>query len=114
MATNQSARELPNAIGPLAFAIASALAFAMAMSGTGNDALNIVVLLGALASVVLSTRYTVRTYRRLSEHEFKVNHALRWLLTVLALAINGIVCFMLAGSMLLMVGVLLTGRGVVG
>jgi hypothetical protein len=114
MPTTASARELPNAIWPLAFAIVSALALGMAMSGTGNDALDLVVLLAVLTGVMLSTRSTVRTYRRLSEHEFQLAHAPRWLMTVLALAVNGIVCFMVAGSVLLILGVLLTGRGVVG
>ena len=114
MPTTTSARELPNAIWPLAFAIVSALALAMAMSGTGNDVMDIVVLFAVLAGVVLSTRYTVRTYRRLSEHEFQLAHTPRWLLTVLALAVNGIVCFMVAGSVILILGIFITGRGVTG
>lgn len=114
MPTTTSTRELPNAIGPLAFAIVSALGLSAAMSGTGNDVLDIVVLLVVLSSIVLSTRYTVRTYRRLSEHEFQLAHAPRWLMTVLALAINGIVCLMAALPVILLIGVLLTGRGVVG
>ena len=114
MPTPSAARELPNAIGPLAFAIGSAVALAMAMSGTGNDALDIVVLLAVLTGVVLSTRYTVRTYRRLSEHDFQLALTPRWVMTALALLINGFVCFLVGASLILFLGVLITGKGVVG
>ena len=114
MSTATASRELPNAFKPLAFAIVSAIALSGAMSGTGNDALDIVVLLAVLTGVVLSTRYTYRTYRRLSEHDFQLAHMPRWLMTVLALTINGFVCFLVAGSLILFLGVLITGKGVVG
>jgi len=114
MPTTASSRELPNAFGPLAFAIVSVFALSGAMSGTGNKALDIVVVLAVLTGVVLSTRYTIRTYRRLAEHEFQLAHTPRWVMTVLALAINGIVCLMAALPVILLLGVLVTGRGVVG
>jgi tellurite resistance protein TehA-like permease len=114
MPTTRSARKLPNAIWPLACAIVAALALSKAMRGTGNDALDLVLLLAVLTGVVLSTLYTVRTWRRLSEHEFQLAHTPRWLMTVLALAVNGVVCFMVAGSVILILGVFLTGRGVAG
>ena len=114
MPTTPATRELPNAFKPLAFAIVTAIALSGSMSGTGNDVLDIVVLLTALTGVLLSTRYTYRTYRRLSEHEFQLAHTPRWLMTVLALAINGLVCFVLAGSLVVILGILTTGKGMVG
>ena len=114
MPTTSAARELPNAFGPLAFAIASVFALAMSMSGTGNDALDIVVVIAALPGVVLSTRYTVRTYRKISEHDFQLAHVPRWLMTALALLLNGLTCFVVAGYAIVILGVLLTGKGMVG
>jgi len=114
MPTTPAARELPNAFGPLAFAIAAEIALAMSMSGTGNDALDIVVVLAVLTGIVLSTRYTVRTYRKLSAHDFQLAHVPRWLMTAVALLLNGLACFVIAGYALVVLGVLLTGKGVVG
>ena len=112
--TTPAARQLPNTIGPLAFAIVSAVALARAMSGTGNDVLDIVVLLTVLAAIAFSTRYTVRTLRRLSDHDFQLAHMPRWLMAAVALLINGLVCFLVAGSLILFLGVMITGKGVVG
>ena len=114
MPTTSSARELPNAIWPLVFAIVSVFAVAGAMSGTGNDVLDAVVVLGVLAGAVLSTRYSVRTWRKLNEHEFKLAHTPRLLMVALAVGINGFVCLLLAFPVILLLGVLITGKGVVG
>ena len=112
MTTTPSARELPNAIKPLAFAIVSGVALTFAMSGTGNDVQNAVVILTVLAGVVLSTRYTYRTYRGLSEHEFQLSHTPGWLMIALALAINGFTCFLTAFPVILLMGMLLGGKGI--
>ncbi len=104
----------PNAIAPLAFAIASGLGVAGGMSGTGNEAMDIAILLAVLAGVVFSTRYSLRTWRKLNDQDFKMANTPRLLVSALALGINGLVCFMLATMMILFLGVLLTGKGVVG
>jgi hypothetical protein len=56
MPTITADRQLPNAVGPLAFAIASAVGLAMAMSGTGNDVLDGIVLLAVVTGIGFSTR----------------------------------------------------------
>ena len=112
MPTTPSTRELPNAIRPLAFAIVSGIGLSFAMSGTGNDFLDAIVVLTVLIGVVLSTRYTYRTYRRLSEHEFQLAHTPRWLMIVLALAINGFTCFLTVFPVILLIGMLLGGKGI--
>ena len=114
MPTTSSATKPPNAFGPLALAVVCGFALAGAMSGTGNDALDAVVILAVLAGILFSTRYTYRTYRRLSEHEFQFAHIPRWLMTVLALAINGFSCFLVVFPVILLLGMLITGRGFVG
>ena len=114
MPTITADRQLPNAVGPLAFAIASAAGLAMAMSGTGNDVLDGIVLLAVVTGIGFSTRYTIRTYRRLSEHEFRLAHTPRWLMTAVALLINGFDCFLIAAQVILFLGILITGKGVVG
>ena len=114
MTTFSRAHELPNTVRPLAFAVASALALPWVMSEGGNSVFWGVVFVAVLGAVLLSTRYTVRTYRRLAENEFQLAHTLKWLTLSLALAINGVVCLMMAGSAILVLGVLITGRGVAG
>jgi hypothetical protein len=112
MTTTSSDRKPPNALGPLAVAIATAFALAGAMSGTGNDALDIVLLLAVLTGVVLSTRYSVRTWRKLNEHDFKVAHTPRLLMAALAVGINGLTCLVLAVPVVLLLGMLLGGKGI--
>ena len=110
-----SDRALPHPISPPAYAIASAIAMSFAVSGgNGNDVFAIVMLVGALAAVAFSTRFTVRTYRRLAQQEFSRQQISRYLGVILAGAVNGVVCFMVAGYLAIVLGVLLTGRGMVG
>jgi hypothetical protein len=109
-----SDRALPHPISPPAYAIASAIAMSFAASGNGNDVVAVVMLIGALVGVAFSTRFTVRTYRRLSEQEFSREQILRYLGVVLALAVNGVVAFVVTGYMVIVLGILLTGRGMVG
>lgn len=101
-------------MSPPAYAIASAIAMSFAASGGGNDVIAGVMLIGALVSVAFSTRFTVRTYRRLSDEEFSREQILRYLGVVLALAVNGMVAFVVTGYMVIVLGILLTGRGMVG
>ena len=72
------------------------------------------MLIGALTAVALSTRFTVRTYRRLTQQEFSRQQIFPYLGVILAGAVNGVVCFMVAGFLAIVLGVLLTGRGMVG
>ena len=111
-----SDRSLPHPISPPAYAIASAIAMSFAVSGGngGNDVFAVVMLIGALAAVAFSTRFTMRTYKRLAQQESSRQQILRYVGVVLAGAVNGVVCFMVAGYLAIVLGVLLTGRGMVG
>ena len=109
-----SDRTLPHPISPPAYAIASAIAMSFAASARGNDVFAVVMLIAAMAGVVFSTRFTVRTYMRLSQQQFSRQQILRYLGVILALAVNGIVGFMVTAYMAIVLGVLLTGRGMVG
>ena len=112
--TTDTSGELPGAIGPLVFAIASGIAVPALMSDGPSGVKGGVLLIAVLAGVVLSTRYSLLTWRRLVRHEFQLAHALRWVMLTIALMVNGFVCFLMAGMAILVLGVLLTGRGVVG
>jgi hypothetical protein len=107
-----SDRALPHAISPPAYAIASAIAMSFAVSGgNGNDVFATVMLIGALAAVAFSTRFTVRTYRRLGQQEFSRQQIVPYLGVILAGAVNGVVCFMVAGYLAIVLGMLLTAEG---
>ena len=112
--TPASARKLPHAMLPPAYAIASAIAMAYAATGRGNDAVAVTRLVAALAGVGFSTWFTVRTYRRLADEEFSRDQIFRYLGVILAGAVNGVVAFMVTGILLLVLGVMVTGRGVAG
>ena len=113
MAAASSTKESPNTGAALVFAVVSGLALAMSMSG-GNGVAGGVIFFAALAGVIFSTRYTARTYGRLAEREFRGADTFRWVMLAFALVVNGIMCLMVAGSAVLILGVFLTGRGVVG
>ena len=85
-----------------------------AASGSRNDVVAVVMLIVALVAVAFSTRFTVRTYQRLAQQEFSRQQILRYLGVVLAFAVNGVVTFMVAAYTLIVLGILLTGRGMVG
>jgi hypothetical protein len=114
MPTPSPGNKPPNAILPLAFAILSIFGLAGAMSGTGSNAKDAVVVLAVLTSIVLSTRYSLRTWRKLNEHDFKWAHSPRLVIAALAVGINGLACVMVAFPVILLLGVLITGKGIVG
>ena len=104
----------PSTLVALGFACASTWAFAWLMSEGGDGVIGGVKFVAVLAGIALSTRYSIRTYRRLADLEFEFSHALRWLPLLLALAANIFTCFMIAGIALIAIGVTLTGRGIAG
>ena len=110
--TTDNSPALPNTFAALAFAVASVMGMGMAMSGGRGDLVDGILAISAFAVLVLSTRYSIRTCRRLAAREFELAHGLRWLMVLVALAINGLECFMIAGSALLVVGMLLGGKGI--
>jgi hypothetical protein len=112
--TTTTSSELPGTIGPLIFALASGLAVPALMSDSPSGVKGGLLLVAVLAGVVLSTRYSVLTWRRLARHEFQLAHAVRWVMVTMALMVNGFVCFLLAGMVLLVLGILITGKGVAG
>ena len=105
--------KLPDTATAMGLAVASGLSVAMAMSG-GNGVAGGVLFFGALAFVALSTRYTARAYSKLSEREFHPADLHRWVMLSIALVANGIVCLMLAGYAVIVIGIFVTGRGMVG
>jgi len=85
-----------------------------AASVRGNDVFVVLMLIVAVAGVAYSTLFTVRTYRRLAQHQFSREQMLRYMGVILAFAVNGVVTFMIAAYMIIVLGVLVTGRGMVG
>ena len=114
MTTANVATRPPNTLVPLAFAVASTIAFAWLMSEGGNGVAGTIKFMAVLASILLSTRYSIRTWRRLAGLEFEVSHALRWLPLLVALAANLFTCLMIGGIAVIALGVTLTGRGITG
>jgi hypothetical protein len=104
--------DLPGTLRPLVFAMASGIAVPILMSDGPSGPMGVVLLVAVLAGVVFSTRYSIRAWRRLISHEFRLAHAARWVTLTIALMINGFVCFLVAGMTILVLGVLLTGQGV--
>ena len=96
----------------LGLAVASAIALLFTTtSGNPGGLAGGIIFLAAAAAVVFSARYTYRTYRRLPVRSGTI---LKWVMLSIALMINGIVCFMMAGLSAIALGVLLTGRGIAG
>ena len=114
MTTAASVSQRPNTLAPLGLAIASTIAFAWLMSEGGNGLAGGIKFVAVLASIVFSTRYSIRTFRRLAGLEFEFSDALRWLPLLLALAANLVTCLMVAGISVIALGVMLTGKGMVG
>ena len=114
MTATDTSTELPSTGAALVFAVGSAIALSLVSSASRNDVIAVVLLLTGLVGVGLSTRFSVRSYHRLAGHGFQMAHALRWVMLVLALAINGVVCLMMAGMAVVVLGILITGRGMVG
>lgn len=112
--THASDRALPNPFAPFAFAIASSIGLQFVASEGRNDLGSALFFVAAVVACILSMRFSVSTYRKLTNLEHQGGQTLRWVMLVLALAINGLVCFLAVGSSVIVLGILITGRGMVG
>jgi hypothetical protein len=104
--------ELPNAFGPPAAAIGAAIVMTAAMSGGRGNVGDGIFLVLALAALILSGRYTMRTYRQLSALEFRPAYTWRWVGVSLALIVNGLEILVATLPLLLLLGMLLGGKGI--
>jgi uncharacterized membrane protein len=104
--------QLPNAFGPPAAAIGAAIVGTAAMSGGRGNVGDGIFLVAALAAVILSARYTLRTYRQLAALEFRPANTFRWIGVALAFILNGVEMLVMILPLLLLVGMLFGGRGI--
>jgi hypothetical protein len=108
-----SRAELPNTFAPLALAIAAVISLGAAQS-QGNDVAQLSILLTGLVSLLASTRYAYRAYRQLSQEVARTAVAGRWLMLAPAMLILAMVWLVVAGYCVIVVGIFVTGRGMVG
>ena len=114
MTATKTSTELPSTGAALVFAIGSAIVMPIIYSVSRNDVIAVLLMLTGVAGTLWSTRFSVQTYRRLARHGFQVALLPRWVMLVLALSINGVVCLMLTGMTVIILGIFITGRGMVG